>query len=95
MRKKLADSTKISVNKQAFSCILDDEVVVLGIKDGVYYGLDSTGSFIWNLIQEPIKIGEIRDAILEKYEVEKEICEADLLSFLQDLLEKGLLEVRE
>lgn len=94
MKTKLSVSSIVNVNKQAFSCNLDQEVVVLGIKDGVYYGLDNLGSFIWNIIQEPIKVEKVRDTILEKYEVEKSVCESDLMNFLQNLHEKGLLEVQ-
>lgn len=94
MKTNLSVSSIVNVNKQAFSCKLDQEVVVLGIKDGVYYGLDNLGSFIWELIQEPVEVKKVRDAILEKYEVEKSACESDLMDFLEDLQKKELLEVR-
>ncbi len=83
----------ISTTDKAVHCDLEDEVVILGLEDGVYYGLNPVGAFIWNLIQEPHTFAQIREAILAEYEVEKEVCEKDLQELLADLMEKGLIEI--
>lgn len=90
---KLSDLSVISVTKEAVHCDVEDEVVILGLKDGVYYGLNPVGAFIWNLIQEPKTVAEIRGAVLEEYDVEKEVCEKDLMELLTELSDKGLIEV--
>ncbi len=89
----IPDISVISVTKEAVHCDLEDEVVILGLKDGVYYGLNPVGSFIWKLIQKPISVGEIKEAILKEYDVDEETCENDLQELLDDLLDKGLIEV--
>lgn len=90
---KLSKSSVIKVSKEAVHCDVEDEVVILGMKDGVYYGLNPVGAFIWSQIQEPRRIEEIRDLILEEFDVGTEECEADLMELLQELLEKGLIEL--
>ncbi len=75
------------------SCELAGEQVILSLKNGVYYGLDPVGTFIWNLIQGPTRVFEVRDALLEQYDVDPDRCERDLLSLLQDLAAQGLVEV--
>ena len=92
---KLSDLSVISVTKEAVHCDVEDEVVILGLKDGVYYGLNPVGAFIWNLIQEPKTMAEIREAVLDEYDVEKEVCEKDLMELLTELSDKGLAEVEE
>ena len=92
---KLSDLSVISVTKEAVHCDVEDEVVILGLKDGVYYGLNPVGAFIWNLIQEPKTVAEIRDAVLEEYDVEKEICENDIMELIAELSDKGLVDVEE
>lgn len=89
----LSSSSRVNATKKTVHCDVEDETVILGLKDGVYYGLNNSGAFIWNLIQEPKTITEIRDAILEEYNVEKDICEQDLMKLLHELLDKGLIEV--
>jgi len=90
---KISDSSVISITKEAVHCDVEDEVVILGLKDGVYYGLNPVGAFIWNLIQKPKTVAEIRDTVLEEYDVEKEVCEKDLMELLRELLDKELIEV--
>jgi hypothetical protein len=74
-------------------CVLDDRDVILNLNNGIYYGLDPVGSFIWNLIQSPKELIEIRDSILDEYDVDEERCKQDLLELLNDLAEKGLVEI--
>ncbi len=89
----ISDLSVISVTKEAVHCDLEDEVVILGLKDGVYYGLNPVGAFIWNLIQKPITVKKIKEAILNEYDVEEDVCEKDLLELLGNLLDKNLIDV--
>ncbi|MGB9980264.1 PqqD family protein [Methanobacterium sp.] len=91
----LSDYSLINATKETVHCNVEDETVILGLKDGLYYGLNPSGAFIWNLIQEPIMVTEICDAILEEYDVEKDTCRRDLMNLLQELLDNGLIEVEE
>jgi hypothetical protein len=79
--------------KNQVSSDLGGEVAILDLKAGVYYGLDAVGARIWSLIQEPRTVNEIRNILLEEYEVEPERCERDLLVLLQRLANEGLIEV--
>ena len=92
---KLSDLSVISVTKEAVHCDVEDEVVILGLKDGVYYGLSPVGAFIWNLIQEPKTVAEIREAVLDEYDVEKEVCEKDIMELIAELSDKGLVDIEE
>jgi hypothetical protein len=90
----ITDSSVISITDKAVHCDLEDEVVILGLEDGIYYGLNPVGAFIWNFIQDPHTLTEIRNAVLEEYEVEKDVCENDLQELMADLEEKGLIEIK-
>lgn len=74
---------------------LAGESVILHLQSGTYYGLDAVGTWIWEHIQQPRTVGEIRDAMLEEYEVEPGRCEQDLLALLQQLADAGLIEVKD
>jgi hypothetical protein len=87
-------STVVAAKNQV-SSDLGGEVAILDLKAGVYYGLDAVGARIWSLIQEPRTVNEIRDILLEEYEVEPERCERDLLALLQKLADEGLIEVKD
>ncbi len=70
------------------------EKVVLSIENGKYYNLGMMGSQIWDLIKEPVAISAVVEALLEQYEVAKEVCEEQVLSFLSHLLEERLVHIK-
>jgi Coenzyme PQQ synthesis protein D (PqqD) len=90
----VSGSSTVVAAKDQVSSDLDGEVAILDLKAGVYYGLDAVGARIWSLIQEPRTVNEIRDILLEEYDVEPERCERDLLVLLRRLADEGLVEVR-
>jgi Coenzyme PQQ synthesis protein D (PqqD) len=76
------------------SCPLGEESAILNLKNTVYYGLNSVGAHVWNLLQQPRTVGELRDALLDEYDVEAARCESDLLDLLGKMRSEGLIQVR-
>jgi len=88
----LSDQTRIVATKDQVSCDLAGEAAILNLKNGVYYGLDPVGARIWNLIQEPKTLAQIRETILAEYDVEPDRLNADLHSLLAQLADQQLIE---
>ncbi|MBT2699472.1 lasso peptide biosynthesis PqqD family chaperone [Bacillus sp. ISL-40] len=72
---------------------MDGEKVMLSIESGNYYNLGELGGEIWDLIRTPIEINKLVDTLLLTYEVEKEICEQHVLSYIEQLSREGLIQV--
>ena len=85
--------TPVALNEQ-LSADLAGEVVILNLKNGVYYGLDGVGYRVWGLIQEHKTVQQILDAIQQEYDVESGCCERDLVGLLQRLTDEELIEVK-
>lgn len=83
----------VLVSQEQMSCGLDDEAVILSLKKGVYYSLNPCGNRIWSLIQKPIRVGEVRDTLLEEFAIDKKTCEEDLLCLLAELKKEGLIAI--
>ena len=90
----ISTETVVVASEEHVSADLDSESVILSLKNGTYYGLDPLGAHIWELIQKPRQVLEVRDAIVSEYDVSAERCEADLIALLDDLEREGLIEVR-
>jgi len=86
-------NSRIVVSQDQVSCDLSGEAAILNLKAGVYYGLNTVGASIWKLIQEPRTIKEIRDALLEEYDVEPKRCEQDILELLEELSTHELIKI--
>jgi hypothetical protein len=77
------------------SCPLGDESAILNLKNSVYYGMNPVGSRVWTLLQQPRSISELRDTLLDEYEVSADKCEHELLELLEKMRIEGLVEVRD
>lgn len=90
---KLSLASVVVASRHQLSSRLGEEVVILGLQDGTYYGLDGIGPRVWELMQEPRPVQGILDRLLEEYEVDASRCEEDLLALLERLRRPGLIEV--
>ena len=91
--KRLLGQSKVAVSHDQVSCDLSVEATILNLKSGVYFGLNTVGASIWKLIQEPKTIREIREALVDEYDVEPKRCEKDILELLQELSTYELIEI--
>jgi hypothetical protein len=79
------------LNDRALCRQIDDEAVVLDLDSGVYYGLNATGTRVWQLLEQHLPVSQMGDRLLEEFEVDSQCLQADLQELLGDLLAKGLL----
>jgi len=92
-KKEITTNTVISQIEEIVTTDIDGETVMMSIENGEYYGLDDIGSRIWELIARPIKVSDLIDTLLERFDVDRETCEIDVLKFLNELNEDRILEV--
>ena len=89
----ISERSTVVATKDQVSADLSGEAAILNLKTSTYFGLNTVGASIWKLIQEPKTVSQIRDAIVEEYDVEPDRCEHDILELLQELLKYGLIEI--
>ena len=92
---KIYDSSLVVAAREQISSDLGQEVVILNLQSGVYHGLNEVGARVWNLIEQPKPVKELKQTLAQEYEVEPEVCTRDLLRLLHDLKAAGLIEVRD
>ncbi len=74
---------------------IDDNQVMMHIEKGKYFGLNSVGKRIWELIEEPKSLEEIVGQLTEEYDVPKEQCEKEVVSFLDMAVHNDIVKVDE
>lgn len=75
------------------SAEVGDAVVLLDVKQGSYFDADATGADLWRRLASPIRVQTLIDGLMQEYEVSREVCERDVLAFLQHALESGVIDV--
>ena len=75
---------------------VDEELVLMDVERGLFYGLKDTGQATWDLIDEATGwhlIGALISALCEEFDVDEETCLRDLAVFIDEMEEAGLVEV--
>lgn len=57
--------------------------------------LNKVGEFIWGLLEQPLAVAELREAVCGRFEVGPEEAERDILGFLAKLDAQGLITVKD
>ena len=71
---------------------LNEEAVILSLKNGKYYGLNSVGVTVWTNVQEAATLAEIEAAVMSEYDVDEETCRREVSAFLEKMVGEELIE---
>lgn len=83
----------ICISRDIDATEFNDEKVMMNMNKGKYYALNEVGSRIWDLISNNTKVSFIVDTLLNEYDVSKEECTNQVISYLEDLYNAELIEV--
>lgn len=82
----------VVIRKKELTIIdFDGELAMNDIEKGIHYGINSVGSRIWKLLDEPQTMRSIVDYLLTQYEVDRKNCMEEVYDFLLDLYERELI----
>ena len=88
----LTDATKISRLGDTAFTKLDDQVVMMDVESGNYYGLNPVASRIWELTENPTTVNKICQILEQEFDVTPEMCQKETMNFLAKLLELKIIE---
>lgn len=88
---ELTRQTVIGRGTDHVETVVGDQTMMMSIRQGKYYALESTAQRIWQMIETPAAIGDVVDRLLAEYDVAPADCDADVKKFAAELLEQGLV----
>jgi hypothetical protein len=71
----------------------DNELVMLNIQRGSYYGMDDTAKAIWDYLTEPRSVAALVDHLLTCFAVDRQTCEREVLAFVNEMLNDEIVSV--
>jgi hypothetical protein len=69
------------------------EKVMMSIEQGNYYNLGEIGGIIWDRIENPITLNDLINRLTSEYDIEKEECEKQVVTFLATLKKENLIQI--
>ncbi len=70
---------------------IDGETILIHLGTGTYYSLDGAGATVWQLLAEGVAHDELAAQLGARYESDPALVEPSVASFVDELLEEGLL----
>jgi hypothetical protein len=71
---------------------VDEDLVVLDVVRGTYFGLNDVGRDAWAALSNGEAEAQVVRAIIESYDADAATIERDIAALIGELLAKGLLE---
>jgi len=72
--------------------VVGDEAVVVRQEEAEVIALNDVGASILALLDSRRSVGEVLDALVEEYDVDRESLSSDLTRFLSELRDAGVVE---
>ncbi|TVR34717.1 MAG: PqqD family protein [Spirochaetaceae bacterium] len=91
----ITERSIVQAHTHNVSVDLESESVILDTASGTYFGVDTVGKRIWELLAVPRTVASIHATLTDEFDVEPQRCMTDLLRFLNDLHAEGLIEARD
>ncbi len=92
---RISETSLVVASQKVMSSSLGDGAALLNLETGTYYGLNAVGSEVWRQIAEQTRVADIRDRIVELYDIDSDRCSRDLLALIGALAEVHLVEVAD
>ena len=94
---KMDKTAKIRMKAKRNVTDLAGEKVMVDFEQGKYFCIKGVGNDIWDMLdgqegEDGITVEAILHKLMEEYEVMEEVCEKEVLAFLDKLEQAGILE---
>lgn len=89
----LSLTSRISVPQDVLIRELDGESVMLNLNSGRYFGLDETGTRMFDVLSRSHSVQAALKALLSEYDVTEDQLRQDLNDLVEKLVEHGLVEI--
>ena len=86
-------ASRITVPSDVMVSELGGESVLLNLRTETYFGLDDQGTAFWTALTDGPTIDAAAGRLLEEFDVDEATLRRDLSSFLDSLVEHGLVEI--
>ncbi len=84
---------KIRRSPSLVSANVNDDLVILSIDRGKYYGTQVVGKRVWALLEQPMSVSDINEQLLRQFDVDRQTCEREVRAFVEQMLAEGLVEL--
>lgn len=85
------NTTPLSRAEDALGAPLEDKLLMLSVAQGSYFEFSPVTRRIWELLETPRSLSGLVAQLLDEYDVDREVCRAEVRTVVERLMEEGLV----
>ena len=75
--------------------VIDGEAIIMNLSNGLYFSMDRVGSAVWEMVEVGLSVSEMSATLDSRYEVARDVVDADVSRLVSELLAEQLVLVTE
>lgn len=79
-------------SESAMARRVGDELVILDVNSGRYFGLNDVGALIWDYLEHDVAQDDLVDAVVASFDVDREQAANDIDDLITELVDRGLVD---
>ena len=91
---RITDNVTFIRSSRPAETTVGTEVVLMTLESGQCFGLGETGSAVWQLLAHPTRLQPIVEALSRTYDAPTQVIERDVRELLEEMLDRGLIELQ-
>lgn len=72
-----------------------EEALMMRMSDGLFQGLNSSGTVLWELLETPQSVQTLIHSLSDTFQLPKQSVEPDVKAFLSELIESGAVVLHD
>lgn len=84
----------IERSSDVLSALVGEEIVLIHVDAGLYFGLEKTARSIWELLELPRSFDDLCQALADRYRSDPVTLRAETERFVQEMANEGIVILR-
>jgi hypothetical protein len=90
----ITENTVLARNSEILANEIGHETVMMSIKEGKYFGMNKTGSYIWKVLEKPLTFAELCSKLVKDFNISKEECVNDVQPFIEEMTKEKIILIQ-
>lgn len=90
----MRENAVISRRDGWFTAWVDKDLIMMNGESSVYLNLNGSGGRIWELLEEPRRVGDLCQALAREYDILPQAARPEVEAFLEEMLSRKAIDVR-
>ncbi|AWK88543.1 PqqD family protein [Azospirillum thermophilum] len=95
VERSVGPSATVVRNDEVLAAVVDGELVLMSVEQGLYFGLDPIGADIWRRMETAVRVSDLCACLVADYDGDPMQIERDVLDLLGRMADRKLVSVTE